>query len=467
MRCLIGSLLVVMSLGPLNAQVQFSVDQTIDLSSTTPALYGDYLQLVDVTNDGVRDLLTVDSGNLTSYERQSTGAFVELATTALIGSGTLATVADLDNDGNTDAVVRLTNGYVSMLGDGSGSFTQAGSYLASDDLGQVLIGDFNGDGTPDVVAARTTGGTFGSSLTTEISIRMGTGSGTFGPPMQSDLAGGLNSPVVIDLNEDGTDDLVLAGLLQLTFVFITDGLATSSVDYPAGVGDAPQDIRVQDLNGDGHLDVVFTCPIMNRVGVLVQDGTGGIGSFQDYEVSDTPVTVRAEDINDDGVADLLTTTNSGFEWRLGLGDGSFGALQSMTLATSEARFAVGDSTSDGLAEVAILSGDTVSILLNTTSTTPLPGDFRRGDTNNDGQVEITDAIRLFESLFLIGSAPLECADSGDTNDDGAVDVSDPVYLLSYLFVAGSAAPPAPGVTACGSDPTADPLATCSAGATCP
>ena len=48
---------------------------------------------------------------------------------------------------------------------------------------------------------------------------------------------------------------------------------------------------------------------------------------------------------------------------------------------------------------------------------------------------------------------------GDVNDDGGVNVADAVFLLSSLFVPGSTAIPEPNLqTGCGPDPTdTDPL----------
>lgn len=128
-----------------------------------------------------------------------------------------------------------------------------------------------------------------------------------------------------------------------------------------------------------------------------------------------------------------------------------------------ARATTVDAAHQAVAEVAVLSGNTVSILLNTTP----PGEFLRGDANGDGQVQITDAVRTLEALFVVGSPALACADSADSNDDGAVDLSDAVHLLNYLFVPDSAPPPAPGASACGADPTSDSLTACGASAGCP
>lgn len=82
-------------------------------------------------------------------------------------------------------------------------------------------------------------------------------------------------------------------------------------------------------------------------------------------------------------------------------------------------------------------------------------EFRRGDANNDATVDIGDAISILESLFVVGSEPLPCADSGDTNDDGGFDISDAIALLSMLFTGTGPLPP-PGST-CGADPTDDDL----------
>jgi len=96
-----------------------------------------------------------------------------------------------------------------------------------------------------------------------------------------------------------------------------------------------------------------------------------------------------------------------------------------------------------------------------------PREFIRGDTNDDGVVDIGDAIHALEHLFAFG--PLGCRDAGDANDDGQFDVADPVTVISFLFSAGAPIPaPYPG---CGLDPTAD-LAPggdlgCSAASSCP
>lgn len=91
--------------------------------------------------------------------------------------------------------------------------------------------------------------------------------------------------------------------------------------------------------------------------------------------------------------------------------------------------------------------------------------FRRGDVNDDGSVNIADAVLTLDSLFVTGD-PFICADAADSNDDGAIDVSDAIALLGTLFVPGFPPVPAPGSATCGVDPSADALA-CPLTVTCP
>ncbi|MGE3165482.1 MAG: LamG-like jellyroll fold domain-containing protein [Planctomycetota bacterium] len=83
--------------------------------------------------------------------------------------------------------------------------------------------------------------------------------------------------------------------------------------------------------------------------------------------------------------------------------------------------------------------------------------FRRGDCNQDGQLNIGDTIYALSYLFSGGTDP-GCPDACDANDDGQINIGDPIFELSYLFSAGPP-PPAPG-SACGVDPTADSLTEC-------
>ena len=88
-------------------------------------------------------------------------------------------------------------------------------------------------------------------------------------------------------------------------------------------------------------------------------------------------------------------------------------------------------------------------------------DFKRGDVNEDGTVNIADGVNMLDYMFVNGFA--YCVDAHDIDDDGQVNITDAVNLFGYLFTGGGA--PAAPFTVCGPDPTADSLS-CESYATC-
>ncbi|MBI4606304.1 MAG: putative metal-binding motif-containing protein [Planctomycetes bacterium] len=90
--------------------------------------------------------------------------------------------------------------------------------------------------------------------------------------------------------------------------------------------------------------------------------------------------------------------------------------------------------------------------------------FRRGDSNSDGAIDLSDGIKTLNFLFTGGASPA-CLDAADANDSGDIDVSDGVFTFFYLF-GGGEPPPLPGPLLCGEDPTLDPIA-CAGNPSCP
>ena len=81
--------------------------------------------------------------------------------------------------------------------------------------------------------------------------------------------------------------------------------------------------------------------------------------------------------------------------------------------------------------------------------------FRRGDTDGDGRVTISDAIGMIYSLFLWELVP-HCRDAADADDSGSVNLTDAIRILNVLFL-GIGEIPSPGSRECGFDPTPDDL----------
>ncbi len=61
--------------------------------------------------------------------------------------------------------------------------------------------------------------------------------------------------------------------------------------------------------------------------------------------------------------------------------------------------------------------------------------FLRGDCNDDGAVDISDATCVLNWLFAGGETP-RCVAATNTNGDDAANISDATYLLNFLFGGG-------------------------------
>jgi len=79
--------------------------------------------------------------------------------------------------------------------------------------------------------------------------------------------------------------------------------------------------------------------------------------------------------------------------------------------------------------------------------------FHRGDGDDNGKLELTDAIRILGFLFL-GAPPPTCMDASDADDNGKLELTDAVRILGFLFLGAlPPAPPGPPPDPCGADPT--------------
>jgi len=73
----------------------------------------------------------------------------------------------------------------------------------------------------------------------------------------------------------------------------------------------------------------------------------------------------------------------------------------------------------------------------------LTGDFVCGDANNDGELNVGDAVYIMYYVFRGGPAP-EPFSSGDADGDCTCTIADAVYLINTIFTSG----PLPVCPAC-------------------
>jgi hypothetical protein len=273
---------------------------------------------------GQTSILVVD-GDSVDVARLQTDRSMRVVASVPIGDRLfgLASVADLNGDGRTDFVVLADEGDAGyglqvMLSDDDGGW-QSTSLLPLCPDNDHFIADFNEDGVPDIVAQQCVG--FPSPL----HLSLGNGDGTFVDLGVIDTRETNNGEIrflIGDLNGDGHLDLLFtsgngyyapnAGWA----VALGQGDGTFATGSPVDLGGS-YPYALTDLDGDGHLDYVgFAYNLYGYVGrnafrVAVGNGDGTFQAWTDLPTDAGVSEVVVGDVNNDGWPDLVASDARG------------------------------------------------------------------------------------------------------------------------------------------------------------
>jgi hypothetical protein len=394
-----------------------------------------------VTNEG-RDF---GSNIITVLYGRAGGGFDKRALDTGGNYVAFATVGDINGDGWPDVVSVEENGgaigSVSVFrNDGAGNLSLvSGSPFptAGNNSAWVGLADVTGDGVLDVIVA-----SFGASNAAGNQVSgnnvtifkgnadaQGKGNFTFSSvPITTPALGTQFVPTslaVADFDGDGIADIAAAvpgappDSTQpqpngSVYVFKgTGGGGFATPNQFASGGILPIDIHAADVNGDGKKDLVVANAgdpqgnpefIGNAVGVVLNVSSGGILSFGPTNVLSAncygTFAVAVTDFNLDGKQDIAAinwgssnslTPNSFVSVYMGNGDGTFtngspGTYDLRWNLPGGQSLAVGDFDNNGSPDlIAVGAVGRVSVLANTTPTSPLP--TVQSVTVNDGTAQ--------------------------------------------------------------------------------
>ncbi len=219
--------------------------------------------------------------------------------------------------------------------------------------------------------------------------------------------------------------------------------------FPVGV--EPYNVALEDVNGDGFLDIVTDS---SGISVLLGNGDGSFAAQATYAAESRGGTLTLQDINRDGFADLITSGSSydSLSLLLGNGDGTFADQTIYAVGDEPRALALDDLNRDGFLDIATANAgsNNVSLLLSngdgtfadqaTYAVGAEPQALALDDLNRDGFLDIVTANAGSDNVsVLLGNGNGTFADQAtyaagdwpgtlileDLNRDGILDIATP------------------------------------------
>ena len=443
----------------------------------------------DFNNDGFFDLVTPllqGQGNFSVLLGNGDGTFMDAVPNYVSTSSSGIATGDLDKDGNMDLAVSNVDSAAVLiyLGNGDGSFQPPSMFHVGNDPAQIFLEDLNGDDTLDLVVRL---------APNAFSVLLGLGAGSFVPYSQFDLPYDILDFELGHLNNDDNVDLVVIYNYAANIV-PGNGDGTFGIPYPlsddpdsqpywpsaVSIGDYNddnimdiaiadstgykpkyymsdnillffgngngtfewtwftskylldiKDISSDDLNNDGHTDLILTSKIIgpyeqlrtstgNFVTVYLGNGNGSFQVPSAYNTGNLPVGNVIKDFNQDGLVDLAIANqlSDSISVYINQGDGTFPKLPIYHTQSNAYSVAAGDFNRDGQVDLAVVNSSnfqffsgTVSVFLNSGAGTFLQAvdydvgihatSLAIGDINGDGNQDLVTANDLSNRVFIL------------------------------------------------------------------
>ncbi len=281
----------------------------------------------------------------------------------------------------------------------------------------LLAVDLDGDTSPELL-----GGDAGDPVTGKAAVHVLQGQGSLFPPMEFPVASLASRLTAADFTGDGIADLIATGDVKGSTILISQRNGNVlKIDLKVG----GTDVATGDFDGDATVDVALLSG--QAITVLLNAGEASFREPMRFEYGEPMTILRAIPNVTTGISSLVAYSTPAID---------------PTCDCLRPSFPLAYLTG---VKVPPYSLDKNRDLIPDECAHPL---FRRGDPDETEAVNLTDAIVLYEYLFLGREVP-RCLEAADIDNDGAINLTDPIYLLHHMFLGGRS--PAAPWPACGID----------------
>lgn len=172
----------------------------------------------------------------------------------------------------------------------------------------------------------------------------------------------VQGAVVEDIDGDGFMDVAVNEQLDNRVrIFWGDGTGSfaSAPQTTVGIGRSGAPGDIEDINNDGHMDLMWGSQDANTVWVVLGTGDRNFAGASTFSQSGGPNRIKLVDLNGDGNQDALIRDRFGscLSRRFGNGDGTFG---DSTCFLSNGNAEAGDLDGDGLVEILMTYGSVLT-----------------------------------------------------------------------------------------------------------
>ncbi len=337
----------------------------------------------------------VDLSDISVSATVGDGTFVASLMTG--GESNEVVAYDLNGDGHLDKINTNASSYIQVrMGNGDGTFGSAASYNALGGAVGLELVDLNNDGNMDVVVASDTGGVIVSLLNN--------GNGTFGTARSA--ATGLTLQAYMtsgDFNEDGNQDVITAGSGGGLAILFGNGAGAFAPVVTRSTGSPMPVVAAADFNNDNNLDLYLTSTASQVGSIALGNGNGTFGAFRTLATGSQSQMPGIGDVNGDGRLDLVIAsfTNQSSTVHLGNGDGTFALGAVLASGTQLAAGALVDLNEDG----------NLDYVVNTYNNNSIKTYFGNGDGSFAAGICTAGVGMNTEGITL-----------GDFNEDGVMDI---------------------------------------------